>query len=67
MAEDPDAQRRAAVLARVYEQLVAELDTGAERSREAELRALAGDVESALNRCRSAQRSRDVPRTMPQR
>lgn len=63
MEEDPDVRRRATVLERVYEELVAEIGTGAGRSREAELRTLAGDVESALNRCRSAQRSRDVPRS----
>lgn len=62
MEKDPDVQRRATVLERVYEELVAEIGTGTGKSREAELRTLAGDVESALDRCRSSQRSRDASR-----
>lgn len=53
MGDERDVQRRMAVLAQVYDELVAEIDTGTERSRHAELQTLAGDVEWALSRCRA--------------
>lgn len=53
MGDERDAQCRAAVLAKVYDQLVAEMDAGSGKSRHAELQAMAGGVESALSRCRA--------------
>lgn len=67
MGDERDVQRRMAVLAQVYDELVAEIDTGTERSRHAELQTLAGDVEWALSRCRANAGGSGAPERPDQR
>ena len=52
MTDEQDASSREAVLARLYDQLLADLDADAGQACYADLHALIGELEWALSRCR---------------